>query len=67
MKEEIIIKTEVVKVDDLQGREKQIYDYAYNKGLNEVKETRAERVFRILASIAILILAIICFYELFLV
>lgn len=33
--ETIIIQTEVVKVSDLQGREKQIYDYAHAKGYNE--------------------------------
>jgi len=36
MSEEIVIKTETVKVDELQGREKQIYDYAYQKGKDDV-------------------------------
>lgn len=40
MSEEIVIKTETVKVGELQEREKQIYDYAYKKGYNEAKEKR---------------------------
>lgn len=35
MSEEIVIKTEIVKVSELQGREKQIYEYAYSKGYHE--------------------------------
>jgi ABC-type sugar transport system permease subunit len=35
MSEEIIIKTETIKISDLQGREKQIYDYAYKKVFND--------------------------------
>lgn len=35
--EEIVIKTEVIKVKEMDGRDKQIYDYAYKKGVSDEK------------------------------
>ena len=40
--EEIVIKTETVKVEELQGREKQIYDYAYKKGVEDAKSQQED-------------------------
>lgn len=39
----IIITTESVKVEELQGREKQIYDYAYKKGYDAGKNRNLDR------------------------
>lgn len=55
--ETIIIQTEIVKVSDLQGREKQIYDYAYAKGYNEAID-RNKAIWAIVITRCFLILLI---------
>lgn len=59
MSEEIIIKTETVKVEDLQGREKQIYDYAFERGI-EVGIRRPVSMFFIIGQLSIAVTCI-CF------
>lgn len=44
--ETIVIKTEEVKVSDLQGREKQIYDYAYARGRDDTIIGKRDRIWR---------------------
>ena len=57
MFEEIVIKTETVRIDELNEREKQIYDYAFKKGSDQEKEFRKDRPFRILMA------CIFCFFS----
>lgn len=59
MSEEIIIKTESVKVSELEGREKQIYDYAYQKGYDSAVDINLER-----KSGNSVIIVLICFMAL---
>jgi len=56
MSEEIIIKTEIVKVEDLKGREKQIWEHGYQKGFKDAplaRWTKADTVRTIFLSIII--------------
>jgi len=43
MSDEIVLKTETVKIADLEGREKQIYDFAYHKGVEDYIEFSKNR------------------------
>lgn len=55
----IIIKTEEVKISELEGREKQIYDYAYMKGYSEGE--RAMLVTRASAILFWIVVAVVGF------
>jgi hypothetical protein len=42
MEKEIVFKTEVIQIDDLDQRERQIYDAGYQSGLDDAKEQQSE-------------------------
>lgn len=53
MAEEIIITTESVKVNELQGREKQIYEYAFKKGYDSALNKNLDNRQSIVSGIAV--------------
>lgn len=63
MENEIVIKTETIKVSELEGREKQIYEHAWSKGFDAgqlVKEDSRWKAFRI--GLTILVFACVTFF-----
>lgn len=54
----IIIATESIKVSDLKGREKQIYDYAYNAGYERANGNK----WNLIALLCLIILALVVFF-----
>lgn len=60
MSEEIIIKTETVKVDELEGRDKIIYDYAYQKGYDKAVDFNKHGVVTTIARASAVIM-VVCF------
>lgn len=60
MSEEIVITTESVKVEDLSGREKRIYDYAYKKGMDDAVTNRNREYVRFI--LVIILTALFLFF-----
>lgn len=56
MSDEIVIKTETVNVSDLQGREKQIYEYAYRKGYGEAIDENKLGWYKLLFKILVVVI-----------
>lgn len=61
MSEEIItIKTEEVKVSELQGRDKAIYDYAFQKGYDKAVDFNKQGIVTTIAR-ASMVIMVVCF------
>jgi hypothetical protein len=60
--ETIIIKTEEVKVSELEGRDKQIYDYAYDKGCKDTIDINKHIIARTISRASFFILFVIVLF-----